>query len=243
MNAPAAEHRQERREHARTEHVRHSATSASRSMPAEREPLSSTKSPGCSTRGSSSAAAATSAAAMPLAAVGGRRVRRAPVPDADHDVDAEARAGRSDLGVPARRVRPELGHVAEHGDRARAAGALDERGQRALHRGGIRVVGVVHEHAAAAPLALLPAQRRELDRRRARGQALERQAGADVGRGRGGEVGGVVRRRAAARPARCARRSTSSSARVPLLAAAPRRRQRTSPSGSPNVVVRTSARR
>ena len=68
----ATEHRQKGRKHPCAEDVRHSATAASCSMPAEREPLSRTKSPGLSTRASRSAAAATSAAqchSQPSAAV------------------------------------------------------------------------------------------------------------------------------------------------------------------------------
>ena len=106
----AAEHRQERGQHARTEHVRHSAASASRSTPAEREPLSSTTSPGRSTRGSSSAASANVGRPVPFAALGRRRVPGCQLADADHDVDAQPRAGAPDLGVPARRIGAELGH-------------------------------------------------------------------------------------------------------------------------------------
>ncbi len=74
------------------------------------------------------------------------------------------------------------------------AGTLDEGRQSALDRGGIRVVGVVHEHAACAPLLLLTTQWRELDRRGAGGQAVDRQAGADVRGGGGGQVRGMMGR-------------------------------------------------
>ena len=212
----AAEHRQERREHACAEHVGHSATSASRSMPAEREPLSSTKSPGRRMRrqqlGRGRRRRPRACHSQPR---GGRRIARAELADADHDADAEARAGVADLGVPARRVGPELGHVAEHGDRARAAGALDERRERALHRGGIRVVGVVHEHAAAARA---PAP--------ARAAARARSSAAPSASPRGGRPARTYAAAAAARLAAwCAARSgttsslrppsTSSTARVP----------------------------
>ena len=175
-------------------------------MPAEREPLSSTKSPGRSTRGSSSAAAARLGRPVPFAALGRRRVAGRELADADHDVDAEPRAGAADLGVPARRVGAELGHVAEDGDRAGAAGALDERGQRALDRGRVGVVGVVHEHAAAvrAPAPGRAAARARSRRRRRRARPAAAPRGRRPRRPRPGWRRGG--RRAAARSARCARR-------------------------------------
>ena len=101
------------------------------------------------------------------------------------------------------------------------AGPLDERGERALDRGGIGVVGVVDEHAAVAPLELLPAQRRELDRSRACAQT-------PPAAGPRGHTPPRRRRdwrrdapRAAARPARRARRARPARARVPPTSGLP----------------------
>ena len=240
MNDPAAEHRQERREHARAEHVGHSATSASRSMPAEREPLSSTTSPGRSTRGSSSAAAATSAAPVPLAAVGGRRSRPRELAHADHDVDAEPRARVADLGVPARRVRPELGHVAEHGDGARARRRA-RRARRARSR--------------SRPDSRCR-RRSRARRRRARACSWPRSGESSIAAGARAEPLRAAARRGRRPPPRrrdwrrgaAARSGTVSSPRSPSTSST-RARARVAglpgeaadvAAGSPNVVVRTS---
>ena len=122
MNAPPQSTVRNVREHACAEHVGHSATSASRSRPAEREPLSSTQSPGRSTRASSAGGLARRPAAQchsqPVGAPS--RSRRASSPTPITTSMPRPAQARADLGVPARRLGAELGHVAEHRDGARA---------------------------------------------------------------------------------------------------------------------------
>ena len=89
---------------------------------------------------------------------------------------------------------PELGHVAEHGDAARPAGALDERRERGPHRERVRVVGVVDHDAAAGRGRSWP---RSGESSIAPAPAPSPSSGrpsAGVRRGGSGEVGGVVRR-------------------------------------------------
>ena len=219
----AAEHREERGQHARAEHVRHSAASASCSTPAEREPLSRTKSPGRSTRGSSSAASARVGRPVPFAALGGRRVAGGQLADADHDVDAEARAGAPDLGVPARRVGPELGHVAEHRDRAGARRpARRARPARSRSRPGWRCRRRSRARRRRARSSSWPRSGESSIAAAPSARPGRRQARAHVGRGGRGQVRGVVGRRAAARSARRARRARRA-ARASRPLPAPRR--------------------
>ena len=135
-----------------------------------------------------------------------RRPRRAPRRRSRRRRRGRAQARRPRRASAARRA--ELGHVAEHRDRARPAGPLDEGRERALAPTRVGVVGVVDEHAAARA-ARAPARAGARARSRPRPRATLRAAGParTYGRGRGGEVRGVMRPRAAARPARRARRA------------------------------------
>ena len=90
---------------------RRRATRASvrRSSPTERDPLTSTASPGSSRRSTSGTAASAS---------GAQRVRRVlarQLADADQRLDPEAAGQRPDLAVVAGGVRAQLLHLAEHG--------------------------------------------------------------------------------------------------------------------------------
>ena len=88
---------------------------------------------------------------------------------------------------------PELGHLAEHRDAARLAGALARGAERRAHRERVRVVGVVDQRARRRGAALLAAPARELDRGRALAGPVERQAERVVRRERGERVRGWCR--------------------------------------------------
>ena len=84
--------------------------------------------------------------------------------DADDDLDPELVEQRSHLVVVARARVAELGHLAEDRHTTPVACALREVDERGAHRGGVRVVRVVDDEAAAGQLAHLPAPAAELDR-------------------------------------------------------------------------------
>ncbi len=132
--------------------------SATTSSPTEREPFTSTTSPGCSTSRSRSAASA--ARRHPVAAVGARELA-----DRDHLLDARARAGapRPRRGTPARRRRARPSRRAPRPAAARRA--LRQVRERRAHRHRVRVVAVVQEQAATGKRPLFLAQLRELDLR------------------------------------------------------------------------------
>ena len=112
--------------------------------------------------------------------------------DADDDLDPELTEQRSHLVVVARARVPELGHLAEDRHATPVACPLREVEERRAHRGGIRVVRVVDDEAAAGQLAHLPAPAAELDRGRPLVRPLERQAERVVHRERGEDVLGEV---------------------------------------------------
>jgi hypothetical protein len=94
--------------------------------------------------------------------------------------------------VPARGVRAEFGHRAEHGNSAAAVAAGRERLERGRHRDWVRVVGVVDQQAAVRERPLLAPPGRELDRCRAFADPVERQTERGVGCDGGGQRQPVV---------------------------------------------------
>ena len=92
-------------------------------------------------------------------------------------------------------VLAELGHPAEDRDEATAGAALCQVPERRLHRGRVRVVGVVDDEAAARQRQLLSPPRRQQHCRGALGQALERQAESLVRRHRRERILRLVARR------------------------------------------------
>ena len=161
-------------------------------MRALREPLTSTQSPGASSRATRSASSSRSREdGDPLRGHAGRRgavgdLRARAVPSAKSSVDPERRGEPSELAVRFRRRRAELAHLAEHREAAPVAAPLREHAQRHFHRLRIRVVGVVDQHDAARQIDALEPSVRGLEAREARGERLERGARGLRG-GRGGE--------------------------------------------------------
>ena len=183
-----AEDRDDHGDERRNENSGHYAVkfSATTSSPTDREPLTSTTSPGRSRPRSSAAASA--AVGDPVAAVVARQLA-----DRDHVLDPELaeRAPRSRGGsrAPRRRARAISPSTATQPSAVRRA----RRGaERRTHRHRVRVVTVVQEQTAARQLALLLTQLRELDRQ----LALRQRHPEHLGHGdRGARVRELVRRR------------------------------------------------
>ncbi len=107
-------------------------------------------------------------------------------PDGDEQVESQPGGVPARVCMPARRVRTEFGHRAEHSNRAPAVAARGERLERGRHRERIRVIGVVDQQTPVRQRLLLAAPGRELDRCRALGDPVDRQAERGVARDGGG---------------------------------------------------------
>ena len=77
------------------------------------------------------------------------QIRARKIPHGDHDIYPTPGRERADVTVITLGIGPELCHQSQHGDASPLGRQLAEQTQRGLHRGGVRVVGIVDDLDAA----------------------------------------------------------------------------------------------